>query len=194
MSESIKQNGEHHESKQVMHEAQKRAKEVLNEAKKEAAKSEADHNKRLESIREEIERTSETSKHHKKQEASPDREPENTDTYWYSKEYRDLAYSQTLSKVRKHLSRSERVGSKIIHKPVIEKLSDIGDKTVARTSGVLFGSIFSFIASLTVYLVARRQGYDMTYAVFIWSFVGGFALGILTEFCYRGLKGLLSRS
>lgn len=174
-------------------EVKDRNKELLDEAKKEAAEAKNKHQEKLDQIRNEIETEALASKDMSIAEASSQEEPESANTYWNSQEYRDIAFGQFMNKVRKHLGSSEKIASKILHKPLVEKASEISGKTIARPSGVLAGSIFSFIISLVTFYIAKRNNYDMTYSIFIVSFIGGFIFGVIVEFIYRGIRALLSR-
>lgn len=193
MSEKIASSPEQKESLEL-HEHAKRQQEILNEAKHEAEKTENQHAKKIEEIRDLINEQAVVTDNKNKSEQQAQTEPEVANTYWNSSEYRDLAFRQLMGRVRKHMSGSERAASKVIHQPTVERLSEIGEKTVARTSGVLVGSIFSFVVSLSTYYLSRRNGYDMTYAIFIVSFFGGFIFGLLIEFGYKSIRALLSRS
>jgi hypothetical protein len=107
------------------------------------------------------------------------------DVRWWSKELGSLTFDRTLSSVRRKLSAPEKQLSKFIHKPVIEKVSDFGGKTIARPSGILLGGIFSFVGSLSVYLLARHIGGELRYSVFAATFVLGYLLGLIVELIWR---------
>lgn len=107
------------------------------------------------------------------------------DVRWWSKELGHQTFDRTLSSVRRQLSAPERQLSKFIHKPVVEKISDFGGKTIARPSGILLGGIFSFIGSLGVYLIARHLGGELRYSIFAATFIGGYALGLIIELIWR---------
>lgn len=95
------------------------------------------------------------------------------------------AYSRTLQKIRKDLSAPERVLSRVIHNPVIENLSNVSGKTVARPSGILGGGIVGILGSSAVLYMAKHYGFQYNFLVFFLLFVGGFALGILAEVLLR---------
>jgi len=194
MSETHTPSQEKQETAANLHEQHKHQQEILNEAKNEASKAENEHASKIEQIRDLVnEQAAETTGHPSREQTAQD-EPEEANTYWYSREYRELAFKQLMNRVRKHMSKPDQAVSKLIHRPGIEKASEIGEKTVARTSGVLVGSIFSFIASLATYYFSRKNGYDMTYSIFIASFIGGFFAGLLIELIYKAVRSLLSRS
>jgi hypothetical protein len=98
------------------------------------------------------------------------------------------AYKRLIRKTQSHLSAPERSFSKVIHRPVVEKTSDIAGKTVARPSGILFGSMAAFVASLFLVIISKRAGFTYNYLFFFLVFVGGYFLGLLAELFYRLLK------
>lgn len=95
------------------------------------------------------------------------------------------AYERTLQKVRKDLNAPEKTLSRIIHQPVIESLSNVGGKTVARPSGILGGGIVGILGSSAVLYMAKHYGFQYNFFVFFLLFVGGFGLGILAEVLLR---------
>jgi hypothetical protein len=195
MSEKQPHSHEHGAEQQANDvEIKARQKELLDDAKKEALEAKNHNQEKLDEIRSEIEETATSANEMGFAEAQSQAEPEVANTYWNSQEYREIAYKQLMTKVRRHLSGPEKTASKVFHQPTIEKISEVGSKTFARPSGVLVGSIFSFGASLITYFMARQNGYDMTYSIFIMSFLGGFMLGVAVEFAYRGVRALFSRS
>jgi hypothetical protein len=166
--------------------------ERLEKAKHEALKAAAEHEKVnvdeiLEKAKSEAKATVESAP------ASTDEDQKTANTYWFSKQYRNDSYKQMISGVQSRLSKGDRAVSKLIHQPIVEKVSEIGSRTVARPSGLLFGSICSFVASMITYIVARRNGYNMTYSVFILSFLGGFLIGIVAEYGYKLVRSVASR-
>lgn len=104
---------------------------------------------------------------------------------WWSGELQVQALDRMLSSVRRRLSKPERRLSRIIHQPVVEKVSDVGAKTVARPSGILFGGIFSFVGSLVAYLLAKHLGGELRFSVFLLFFAGGFIVGLFVELGVR---------
>jgi hypothetical protein len=194
MSEKHALSNEKHEHVSSAHEHIARH-EHAREVREKALRAEHEHANNLANIREKLEKEAVNSQEvrTKKLELHKDSEPEEANTYWHSREYRELAFKQFMGRVRGHLSTSEKLASRVLHQPVVERASEVGSKTVARTSGVLLGSIFSFIISLAVYILSKRYAYDMTYSIFIASFLGGFLLGIIVEFLYKAVRSFTSR-
>lgn len=191
MSEN--QKGKHEANEQAIDSRlENHSNELLKQAKHEAERARHTHKDKLESIRETLESEAKSKAEHTGT-AHVDKEPEHT-TYWNSHEYRLLAYKQTLGKVRLRLNKREKLVSSVIHQPTVEKIADVSSRTIARPSGVLGGSICAFAVSLIVYVLAKRNGYEMTYTVFGVALLGGFALGLVGEFIIKMTRGLLSRN
>lgn len=112
-------------------------------------------------------------------------EDNSSDVRWWSKELGRQNLDRTLASVRRSLSAPEQQLSKFIHRPVVEKVSDLGGKTIARPSGILLGGIFSFVGSLGVYLLAKHLGGELRYSIFAITFVFGFILGLIVELLWR---------
>ena len=98
------------------------------------------------------------------------------------------AYKRVIKKTQNNLSKTEKTFSKAIHNPVIEKVSDVSAKTVARPSGILFGSIGAFVASLVIYFISKRSGFEYNYLLFVMVFVGGYFIGLIAELFYKLIK------
>jgi hypothetical protein len=100
------------------------------------------------------------------------------------------AYKKTLRHIQHQLPKSERTFSKLIHQPVVEKLSDVGAKTVARPSGILSGGICALIGSSLVFYMSKHYGFRYNFFVFILLLVLGFGLGLVIELFWSGTKKL----
>jgi tetrahydromethanopterin S-methyltransferase subunit G len=105
-----------------------------------------------------------------------------------TKQIKNAHYQSTLVNIRKHLSPTKRLFSKIIHQPFVEVASEIGAKTIGRPSGILSGSLIALFGSLSVTIIARRVGFEVPSSIFAIFFVGGFFIGIIIETIYHRLK------
>lgn len=117
-----------------------------------------------------------------------EKETKQPHAYRVTKHIKQNAYQRTIKQTQKHLNKSERAFSKAIHNPVVEQISEVGAKTVARPSGILFGGLFSFIFSLLTLIISKRSGFKYNYLIFILVFVGGYFCGLLIELVYRSLR------
>jgi hypothetical protein len=86
------------------------------------------------------------------------------------------------------LSKPEQALSKLIHQPVVEKLSNVGAQTVGRPSGILGGGFAALVGGSLVLFISRQYGFEYNYLLFAALFIAGFALGILFELLFRLLK------
>ncbi len=94
---------------------------------------------------------------------------------------KDNAYSRVLANTRQSLSAPMRTFSKFVHSPMIDSVSEVGAKTVARPSGLLGGSIAALAGSLVLTYYSRHYGFRYNYLFFFACFVGGFLVGWLLE-------------
>ena len=106
-----------------------------------------------------------------------------------SKREKDLSFQTTMKETYSQMSAPSRSFSKIIHNPVIEKMSDTVGSTIARPNAILSGSVFAFIFTLAVYLIARLNGYPLTGSETIASFVIGWIIGIIYDFLKTMVTG-----
>ncbi len=93
-----------------------------------------------------------------------------------------LRLHKNLTQVQNRLKPTEKAFSKVIHQPLVSRVSDSAAKNVTRPSGLLGGGIVAFIGSLTYLYLARHVGFTYNYLFFLIFFIGGFALGVLAEY------------
>ena len=97
------------------------------------------------------------------------------------------AYRHTLRSIRRKLPKPARLFSKVAHNSTIESISEVSAKTIARPSGFLGGSIFSFTGSLVLLYMSRHYGFSYNYATFFILFVLGFIAGAAAELAFWAL-------
>lgn len=106
-------------------------------------------------------------------------------TFGVQKELKKDSYKRTIRKVQSQLPLPERVMSRVIHQPVIDSVSNVAAKTVARPSSFFFGSLVALIGSSAFLYMTKHYGFRYNYAVLFVLFVGGFVLGLLLELIGR---------
>lgn len=104
-----------------------------------------------------------------------------TTEHYITKKIKDEHYRQTLRRIQTHLTPKQKRFSSIIHNPKVEKISEIGAKTIARPSGLLGGGAISLIGSLVVIVIAKTIGFSVPNSIFAALFVVGFLAGLLVE-------------
>jgi cation transport ATPase len=184
MSEKFKPQGEHgeiHKSHEVHSDALK------NKHERELTKAEKEHgsNEDLEKIREKIEHQAplKNERSHSEKEHSSHSHP-----VIINKQLKDMAFSRSMTRTRKKLSRSSRAFSKVIHNSTIDKSSEFVGKTVARPSGMLTGAFLAFIGTSALLWITRHYGYTYNYLMVVILFVGGMLLGLGLEGLYKTLR------
>jgi hypothetical protein len=98
-----------------------------------------------------------------------------------NRELQRLSFNRNLIRIRKRLSPVEKAASKLIHQPVVHKISEISEETIARPSGLLGGGILGLVGSSLLLYMAKHYGFEYNYLAFFILFAAGFALGLLTE-------------
>lgn len=184
MSEKYTHKSEHKEVHNT-HEAHSEA--LKNKYERELTKAEKEHgsNEELEKIREKIEHQAPL-----KQEKSHSEKENHAHSHpvIINKQLKDMAFSRSMTRTRKKLSRSSRAFSKVIHNSTIDKSSEFVGKTVARPSGMLTGAFLAFIGTSALLWITRHYGYTYNYLVVIILFVGGMLLGLGLEGLYKTLR------
>lgn len=99
-----------------------------------------------------------------------------------TKHEKDISFDKTMNEVRHHLSGPSRTFSRIIHNKAVERISDTVGKTVARPNAILSGSVFAFLFTLAVYLIANRNGYALSGSETIASFALGWVVGLIVDY------------
>ena len=84
--------------------------------------------------------------------------------------------------------------SKFIHQKIIESVSEVGAKTIARPSGIIGGGLLALVGSLLVLVVARKVGFEVPYSLFAVLFIIGFVLGLIVEFTRNIFKKITINS
>lgn len=106
-----------------------------------------------------------------------------------SKAERDTSFNSTMKEVQSQMSPSSRVFSKAIHNKTVEKTSEVAASTIARPNALLSGSIFAFILTLGVYLIAKNIGYPLSGFESIAAFILGWVIGIAYDFVKTMITG-----
>lgn len=105
-----------------------------------------------------------------------------------NKQLKDIAYSRTMTRVRKNLSAPSRVLSKAVHSRVLDKPSELASKTVARPSSMLGGAFFAAVGTSALLWITKHYGYEYNYLFVVFLFAGGMIAGLLIEVALKSLK------
>jgi len=186
MSEQMPRN---HEAQKPSHEVQHVPKNHEIHRKNHEAEQAVSAEKKAETLsvlREEVEKKSIDSEHvpigqsESKKEATPQR--------LINTELKDLMFVRTLSRIQKQLSPTQRTLSKVVHAKPVDKISSIGEKTIARPYGILGGSALALLGSLFSTYLSKHFGMKYNLVVFILLFTIGYCLTTILELIFKGLS------
>lgn len=99
-----------------------------------------------------------------------------------SKKEKTTSYKKHMKQMQAALPAPQRVFSKVIHSPAVEKSSEFIGATVARPNAILSGAIVAFFLVLVVYVVAKNLGYVLSGFETIGAFIVGWVIGILYDY------------
>lgn len=104
------------------------------------------------------------------------------------KELKASSYKRTLQHIQSRLHGPEKAFSKTIHRPMVERVSNIGAQTVARPASIMTAGVITFLGSIGSLYFAKHYGFTYNYSWFILLFAGGYALGLVLELAGRLVK------
>lgn len=179
-----------HEQDKPNHELEDHSKDILDDLAEKGREASRQHDEEkaehLDEVRNEIAQeareTDDVLQAHHEQER-PDDAPS-----LVGRDLKEIKYKRTLQSVRKDLNAPEKLLSKVIHNPLVDAVSEVAEKTIARPSGLLTGSIFAFLGSSSFLYAAKHYGFEYNFLIFALFFIGGFALGLLIELVMRMIK------
>lgn len=105
------------------------------------------------------------------------------------KKVRDASFKQTMKHTQSQMSVPSRAFSKFIHNKTVERVSGAIGSTVARPNAILSGSVFAFLFTLGIFLLARHSGYPLSGTETIASFAIGWMVGLLFDYLRLEIRG-----
>lgn len=142
-----------------------------------------EHRANIENIQAKIEQEAISGKEHarsEKEAAAPQPEP----NFIPDKFMQKHAFDRTIQHVRKHLSPQEKRFSKVMHQPMVDKVSDVAAKTVARPIGITTGAICMLLGSVLLLWASKRYGFSYNYLIGLLLLVFGYVVGCILELGY----------
>ena len=112
---------------------------------------------------------------------TPEKPPAGTGRQYVSPELKDLAYGRLLRRARKQFNFAERQLSRLIHQPVVETISELGGKTVARPSALLGSGLAGLFGGGIYYLIVKTYGYEYRFSLFLYLLGAGLVAGLVVE-------------
>lgn len=96
--------------------------------------------------------------------------------HYITKRIKNDQYKRTILQIQSHLSKGEKRFSKLIHRPIVESVSEFSAKTIARPKPIINGSLFAIIGSVVVFAIAKHVGFEVSNSLFIILFILGYIL------------------
>lgn len=93
---------------------------------------------------------------------------------------------------RQGMSKPEQTFSKFIHKPVVEKTSEVLGKTVVRPSGIAGATAAAIIGLLSIYSIAKFAGFELSGSEMPFLLLIGFSVGLFTEWIFKAVRSVFS--
>ncbi len=182
MSEHLRANhekGEKAPSAESLKDQQEKLKHLLDSAEKASHKYENS----IETIRDKIEDEAVSGKESAAGDTGRDTQSQHVPII--DRKVKQQTYRKTLHHIQRQLPRSQRAFSKFIHRPVVEAVSEVSAKTVARPSGLFGGGLCALIGSSILVWMSRHYGFYYNFFVFIALVLAGFILGVLLEWAWH---------
>lgn len=106
-----------------------------------------------------------------------------------SPKQKDASFKRTMRDIQSGMPAPSKAFSKFIHNPAIENTSDVLGRTIARPTSILYGSVCAFAVMLSVYLLAKHNGFRLSGSEFIILFAIGWFIGLFADM----IKSVVSR-
>jgi hypothetical protein len=171
---------EHVRHSHEMHKAHERLKAAAEEAKGKSIEKEITEARQA--VRAEASHAERPAPHQEKDTFVPSR----------TKVDKENAFKAIMHHTRNGLKKPERTFSLIIHQPVVEKVSEVAGKTIARPSGIMGATVAAFIGLLSVYGIARFIGFPLSGSEMPLLLAIGFGVGLFLEWAVKATRSLFS--
>ena len=104
---------------------------------------------------------------------------------------RQESFLSTMGAIRQDMTVRQRAFSLVIHNKIMERASDIADRTVARPSIMLGAFLVSAVGSFIVYVIAKHNGYAIdSHFVIVALMLAGAIVGLVTELLFKTYRRL----
>ena len=94
---------------------------------------------------------------------------------------RSQNYKHTLDSLQRNLPGLDRKFSRFIHSPLVEKTSELLERTLMRPMVVVVATWSALITGLVFYLTARYYGFQLSGSEVLLGLAAGAVLGLIIE-------------
>lgn len=139
--------------------------------------------KEEEKAREKVESLSLSVEEHKAiEETNPSREGRNNPPHHYlTNKVKNGVFHQSIENIQTHLSPTENKFSNLIHNDSVEKISEVGAKTIARPNAILGGGIIMLVGGGFSLFMSKKYGFEIPLSVFLSLYFIGFIVAITLD-------------
>ncbi len=117
-----------------------------------------------------------------------DGSPEGDQPVYIDRAMRRISLNNELKLIREKLTSGQRLFSKGVHQPTIQRVSDASARTITRPIGLLGGGVLAFCGSLIYLLFSKYVGLKYNYLIFVMLFVLGYLLATAIEFALKATR------
>ena len=149
--------------------------------------NEADQSHRKREAEQQVAELAKTKEDHQKHETTETKQHDMPK----SRTDKEYGFRATMHTVQKDMSSPERQFSKFIHRPIVEKASEVAGKTVARPSGIAGASIAAFVGILMIYGIAKYVGFTLSGSEMPILLAIGFIIGLIGEWLYKSFRSIV---
>lgn len=164
----VKETHEHKITPAEQAKAEQKKDEILSSARQEATVESADKQKVLRKI-----------------EGLENQREDDFSEHLVNSDLKQSTFQKEMTYVRRKLTPTEKLASKVIHQPVVKTVSNVSSKTITRASGLLGGGLVAFLGTSVYLYLTKDIGLKYNYSVFIVLLILGFAIGVVLELLVR---------
>lgn len=106
---------------------------------------------------------------------------------------KDHGFRTIMAHVYRDVSKFDHVMSRVVHRPAVERMSDLIGATIARPSGLVGAALCGSLGLLLIYLTAKNIGFSLSGSEMPLLLITGFLFGLGVEWCAKSLTLLRSK-
>jgi hypothetical protein len=113
--------------------------------------------------------------------------------HYITKQIKQGVFLELLDQTRSQLNKKETVFSKFTHNNLVENVSEVSAKTIARPNQILGGGIFMVLGGVLLVLLAKKYGFELPLSVFIVLYLLGYVSFLILELLLKTVSKLGSK-
>lgn len=106
---------------------------------------------------------------------------------------KEHGFRTIMAHLYRDVNKVDHLMSRVVHHPVVERVSDFIGATVARPSGLIGATLCGIVGLLLIYLTAKNIGFSLSGSEMPLLLIIGFLFGLGVEWCVKSLTLLRSK-